>query len=634
MKHFAFLAASVLLALPTFAQKHILDAPQVPVHKRVKAPMPTHAVLDIDHRPETPVDGTHNLVQDHVQSRDLVIERQVIGITQYDLQSNAAIDDRMAGNGSAVSAAWTMSLDVTPFEDRGTGYNFYDGSGWGEEPYERIENVRIGWPSINHLGDGREVVISHAGIDTPLHMVRRDAGTGTWEDSDLPNYAILDDGNPVGNLWPRAAVGGINDEIIHVICISTPVANGGFEYQGQDGALLYYRSMDSGDTWEMTTFPELDSSNFVNISADAYSIHADGGMVAFAVFNDLSDSFIMISDDAGDNWEYQVLADFPVDLYTIDTGLPDSLGIDFDGDGIAAEYLNSDGAGDVHIDANGTVHCVYGGMYYADADTVDGNFSFFPGTNGLEYWRDDFGPDSSVTIAYAYDMDESGTLDLEDEIAAYFVNLAGIPSMASDDNGNLYVSYSAVMENFSTGLQNYRHVYVVNSQDGGDNWNSEDACDVTPDVAFDGYESVFASMSPRLTDDIELIYQRDFEPGLHVRGDEDPVDINDIVHLRIPIADLGDCTDLDFEDVVDVTEAFEPGDVQLFPNPASTQVELVIDRPGSHFVRVVDLNGREHMAWNTTAMLERVGLQGLSSGMYLVEVSQGAHSTVVRLAVQ
>ena len=634
MKHFAFLAASVLLALPTFAQKHILDAPQVPVHKRVKAPMPTRAVLDIDHRPETPVDGTHNLVQDHVQSRDLVIERQVIGITQYDLQSNAAIDDRMAGNGSAVSAAWTMSLDVTPFEDRGTGYNFYDGSGWGEEPYERIENVRIGWPSINHLGDGREVVISHAGIDTPLHMVRRDAGTGTWEDSDLPNYAILDDGNAVGNLWPRAAVGGINDEIIHVICISTPVANGGFEYQGQDGALLYYRSMDSGDTWEMTTFPELDSSNFVNISADAYSIHADGGMVAFAVFNDLSDSFIMISDDAGDNWEYQVLADFPVDLYTIDTGLPDSLGIDFDGDGIAAEYLNSDGAGDVHIDANGTVHCVYGGMYYADADTVDGNFSYFPGTNGLEYWRDDFGPDSSVTIAYAYDMDESGTLDLEDEIAAYFVNLAGIPSMASDANGNLFVSYSAVMENFSTGLQNYRHVYVVNSQDGGDNWNTEDACDVTPDVAFDGYESVFASMSPRLTDDIELIYQRDFEPGLHVRGDEDPVDINDIVHLRIPIADLGDCTDLDFEDVVDVTEAFEPGDVQLFPNPASMQVELVIDRPGSHFVRVVDLNGREHMAWNTTAMLERVGLQALSSGMYLVEVSQGAHSTVVRLAVQ
>ena len=48
--------------------------------------------------------------------RELVVERQVIGYTQYDLQSNAAIDDRMAGGADAVSAAWTMSLELTPFD--------------------------------------------------------------------------------------------------------------------------------------------------------------------------------------------------------------------------------------------------------------------------------------------------------------------------------------------------------------------------------------------------------------------------------------------------------------------------------------------------------------------------------------
>lgn len=636
MKQFAILALGLLAAAPALAQKHDLGrAPQLPAHERVKAPMPSHAVLDIDHRPETPVSSEHTSSADHLQVRDLVVERQVIGITQYDLQSNAAIDDRMAGNGDAVSAAWTMSLDVTPFEDRGTGYNFYDGELWGEQPYERIENVRIGWPSINHLGDGREVVISHAGIDTPLHMVRRDAGAGTWEDSDLPNYAVLDDGvTTVGNLWPRAAVGGLNDEILHVICISTPIANGGAEYQGQDGALLYYRSMDSGDTWEMQTFPELDSSNFVNMSADAYSIHAEGGVVAFAVFNDLSDSFIMISDDAGDNWEYHILADFPVDLYEVDAGLPDSLGYDFDADGIAQEYFNSDGAGDVHVDVEGTVHCVYGGMYYADADTIDGNFSYFPGTNGLQYWREDFGPDSSVTIAYAYDIDESGGLDLEDDIAAYFVNLAGIPSMSSDDDANLYVSYSAIMENYSSGLQNFRHVYVVNSEDNGDSWNTEEACDLTPDVDFDGYEAIFASMPPRVDEHIELIYQRDFEPGLHIRGDEDPMDVNDIVHLRVPIADLGECADIDFEDWVGVEETFQAGQVQLFPNPANTVVELVIDRPGAHEVRVLDVEGREHMAWTTTGLVEKVDVRTLPAGLYFVELSQGTAHTVVRLAVQ
>ena len=634
MKHFAFFVLCLLVAAPTFAQKHALErAPQVSVSSRVKAPMPTHAVLDIDHRPEMPVNNQPTQATEHVQIREFVVERQVIGLTQYDLQSNAAIDDRVAGNGSAVSAAWTMSLDVSPFEDRGTGYNFYDGDLWDEQPYERIENVRIGWPSINHLGDGREVVISHAAVETGLHMVRRDAGTGSWVDSDLPNNAILDDGTTVGNLWPRAAVGGLNDEIIHVICITTPVANGGLEYQGQDGALLYYRSLDYGDTWEMQTFPQLDSSNFINMSADAYAIHAHEGVVAFAVFNDLQDSFVMISDDAGDNWEYHVIADFPVDMYTVDSGLPDSLGYDFDGDGIFAEYLNSDGAGDVHVDEFGTVHCVFGAMYYADADTTDANFSFFPGTNGLQYWREDFGNDSSVTIAYAYDVDESGALDLEDDIALYFVNLAGIPSMGSDEDGNLYVSYSAIMENYSSGTQNYRHIYLVNSEDNGDTWNSDEACDLTPDIDFDGYESIFGSISPRLDEHVELIYQRDFEPGLHIRGDEDPLDVNEIVHIRVPIDDLGECADIEFEDWVGLAEAFQPGQVQLFPNPASTQVELVIDRPGAHDVRVLDIEGRQHMGWTTTGLVERMDVRALTPGMYFVELTQGTQRTVVRLAV-
>ena len=559
---------------------------------------------------------------------------QVIGYTQYDLQSNAAIDDRVVSGLGETHAAWTLSLQTSPFEDRGTGYNSFDGSTWGDVPSQRLESVRIGWPSIVELGDGREVVISHAGIETGLHMVRRDVEAGIWEEYDLPNYATLNNGTTVGNLWPRAAVGGLNDETIHVICVSTPIANGGTEYQGQDGALLYYRSVDSGDTWEMQTFPQLDSSNFISMSADAYAIHADGSTVAFAVFNDIQDSFVMISEDAGDNWEYHILADFPVDLYQIDSGLPDSLGYDFDGDGIFAEYLNSDGAGDVHVDEFGTVHCVFGAMYYADADTTDANFSYFPGTNGLQYWREDFGNDSSVTIAYAYDIDESGTLDLEDEIAAYFVNLAGIPSMGSDEDGNLYVSYSAIMENYSSGTQNYRHVYLVNSQDNGDSWNTEEACDLTPDIDFDGYESIFASVSPRLTDHIELIYQRDFEPGLHIRGDEDPMDVNDIVHLRVPIADLGECADIDFEDWVGVAEAFQPGQVQVFPNPANSVVELIIDRPGAHDVRVLDVEGRQHMAWTTTGLVERMDVRGLTPGMYFVELTQGTQRTVVRLAVQ
>ena len=68
---------------------------------------------------------------------------QVIGYTQYDLQSNAAIDDRVVSSLGETHAAWTMSFDVSPFEDRGTGYNSFDGGAWGDVPTQRLESCLL-----------------------------------------------------------------------------------------------------------------------------------------------------------------------------------------------------------------------------------------------------------------------------------------------------------------------------------------------------------------------------------------------------------------------------------------------------------------------------------------------------------
>ena len=623
------------LQSPIYAQQDVIqpsfslsDIPQVDVEARVAKPMPTKSVDGFTESPQMPfsIEGTSGV--EHIQTRALVVERQIIGLTQYDLQTNASIDDRLVGGGDALSAGWIMSLELTPFSDRGTGYNFNNGSLWGEQPYERIESVRVGWPSLVHTESGLEVSVTHPGIDTPLWMASREIGSdGAWAEMEIPS-----DG-PFGNLWPRIAVGGPDGNTLHVICVSTPVGNGGELYQGQDGAMLYYRSMDAGSTWEQASFLQLDTTSFTGFDGDTYAIHARDGVVAFAVFNDFMDTFVMISEDNGDNWEYVPVIDFPVDNYMVDDGLPIDGGEDFDGDGIFQEYLNSDGSGDVHVDQYGQVHVVFGGMYYMDADTTDGTTSYFPGTNGLEYWNQSFDVDSSLTIAYAYDIDGSGTLDLEDDIAAYFVSLAGIPSIASSDNADLFVTYSAIREDYTTGSQNYRHLYVVNSNDNGSTWNTDDACDLTPDLDFDGYESVFASLSPDVSDYLDIIYQRDFEPGLHVRGDLDPVDLNDIVHLRLAVADLGDCADIEFEDWVGIAEPFSDGDVVIYPNPASSSIEIVIDRAGSHNVRILDLNGRIIREWATSSMVERVNITDFASGVYIVEVSQGDAHSVYRLAV-
>ncbi|MDA0939736.1 MAG: T9SS type A sorting domain-containing protein [Bacteroidetes bacterium] len=641
MKKFAILALGFLAAAPSFAQTTKLDAnPQVPVAQRIAKAKVLHA-FDGSERPMTPLNSDHTSEVTHESLRELIIQREVIGLTQYDLQTNASIDDRMVGSVDQVSGVWTMSLETGGFEDRGSGYNFYDGDAWGEQPLERLENVRVGWPSVAQLGDGTEVVISHEAsgdFSAPMVVMSSPTGQEQWLQSEIPTGAINDLGTPLGNLWPRVAVGGIDNEILHVICVSTPIGNAGDDpnaaYQGQDGALLYYRSFDSGVTWEMQTFPELDSTHFNGFSGDTYAIHARGGVVAFAVFNNLADTFVMISEDAGEagTWEYHNVIDFPVDLYSIDTGLPDSLGVDVDGDGFTQEFLTSDGSGDVHVDVDGNVHCMFGGMFVSDADTTDELYQYFPTTNLLEYWT--VGMDSTITVAGALDYDGNDVLDLLDDIADYGGGLASIPSIGSDDQGNLYATYSAVVEIRDSGTQNYRHVYLIHSEDGGVTWNTDTPCDLTPDLDYDGLESVFASMSPDVVEHLDIVFQRDFEPGLHVRGDLDPVDMNEIVHLRVPVADLADCNEVEFTDNVENPSAFEPGQVQLFPNPANVQVELVIDRPGAHDVRVLDIEGRQHMAWTTTGLVEKMDVRGLTPGIYFVELTQGTQRTVVRLAVQ
>ena len=337
--------------------------------------------------------------------------------------------------------------------------------------------------------------------------------------------------------------------------------------------MFYYRSCDEGATWEAVALPGLGSEVFHGFEGDQYAIHARGAKVAIAIFNGLQDSVVLISEDNGDTWTTHTIVDFPVDMYFIDSGLPEEGAVDFDGNGLAQEYLSTDGGGDVLIDLDGTVHVAVGAMYYSDLDSTDASYEYYPATNGLLYWREDFGNDSLQVVAYAQDLDGSGVLELTDDIAFYGVNLAGMPCLAVAEDGTLVLSCASVMENLSTSTQNFRHVHVVYSSDGGDSWNSDAPCDVTPDLQEDGYECVFASMPDDLGSTVEMLYQRDYEPGVHIRGDLDPWGPNDLVHLRFDLAELAACADVEVIDVAHVTDVELP-EVTAFPNPATDVVRF------------------------------------------------------------
>lgn len=619
MKQYYFILLGLFVGSHLFAQQ----APQQAASERIAVPMSKKAFTGEElNAPSQSIKAPENGETRILQTKSAVIAETIIGLTEYDLQSNGAVQNRLAKTGNQLSAAWTMSLNPTPFTDRGTGYNFYDNGSWDEEPYDRLEDVRVGWPSMIHTAGGREIAITHAAF-APLNMVYRDINSGSWTETTIPTDASD------GMLWPRAAAGGEDGNSLHVIAITTPVANDGSVYQGLDGAILYYRSTDQGETWDVQDLllPQMDSTQFVGFDGDSYAIHARGNKVAFAVFGDLMDSFVMISEDNGDTWNYTSLVDFPVDLYVEDDGLPET-GEDWNEDGLFQEFFNTDGAGAILIDQEGQVHVTYGEMYYMDDDLTDGNFSYFPGVNGLRYWNESYGADSSQTIAFAYDLDESGVLELEDDLPLYFVGLAAMPSMGCDAQNNLYVSYHALMESHSSGSQNFRHIYVVNSEDGGSTWTTENACDLTPDEDFDEVEYIFASMAPEVDDNIHIIYQRDFEPGLHVRGDEDPSDVNDIVYLEMPVASLAECLN------VSVEEQLSPESINIYPNPSEGSITLVIYQSGRSQVHVRDLRGKLVYESESTNMVETHDLSALSSGVYVLQVLKDGQMVSKKLVIE
>src|SRR5210317_1850558 len=105
-----------------------------------------------------------------------------IGITYYDLFSNYNVGNRFwVHDDGTMSAVWIYGEPggASSFPGRGTGYNYYDGTAWGPQPTERIENTRTGWPNIAASGAG-EFGVAHNGSSGLEVIYRAAKGTGDW----------------------------------------------------------------------------------------------------------------------------------------------------------------------------------------------------------------------------------------------------------------------------------------------------------------------------------------------------------------------------------------------------------------------------------------------------------------------
>ena len=496
-----------------------------------------------------------------MNSKSSSFPSEVIGYTTYDLQTNGSVQNRLdVHDDGTISAGWTMSKEFnTTYSDRGTGYNYFDGTSWinqivqPTDQVDRIETSRVGWPSVFGLGNGEERVITHSTSLNVLNQASRTSiGTGAWTDANIGEFYMI---------WNRSVAGGLDGNSIHMIALTEPMGTGwsGSLYNGLNGALLYFRSQDGGAIWDIDTMqlPTMDTAHFLGFSADDYAISAKGETVVIAYFNDWGDSFIVKSTDNGDNWTNTTFLNFPHDKYAIDEGL------DLDSDGVLDQVYSTDNSGALIIDDQGMAHVFYGIMMYADDDLSDGSSSWFPLTNGIAYWNESYGADNTPPtvhagdtslwysdmmndhwIAEAPDLNGDPNVGGVDEVggyALYYRSQASMPSAGLSSNGEIYMTFSGYTETVDNGSQVFRHIYVTKSTDGGTTWKTP--VDITPHDDWDGMqECVYGSLSPVVDDKLRLIYQLDFEPGLAVQGDEDLVDWNAIHYLEVDTVGLFDNT--------------------------------------------------------------------------------------------
>ena len=496
-----------------------------------------------------------------MNSKSSSFPSEVIGYTTYDLQSNGSVQNRLdVHDDGTMSAGWTMSKEFnTTYSDRGTGYNYFDGTSWinqivqPTDQVDRIETSRVGWASVFGLGNGEERVITHSTSLNVLNQASRTSiGTGAWTDANIGEFYMI---------WNRSVAGGLDGNTIHMIALTEPMGTGwsGSLYNGLNGALLYFRSQDGGAIWDIDTMqlPTMDTAHFLGFSADDYAISAKGETVVVAYFNDWGDSFIVKSTDNGDSWTNTTFLNFPHDKYAIDEGL------DLDSDGILDQVYSTDNSGALIIDDQGMAHVFYGIMMYADDDLSDGSSSWFPLTNGIAYWNESYGADNTPPtvhagdtslwysdmmndhwIAEAPDLNGDPNVGGVDEVggyALYYRSQASMPSAGLSSNGEIYMTFSGYTETVDNGSQVFRHIYVTKSTDGGTTWKTP--VDITPHDDWDGMqECVYGSLSPVVDDKLRLIYQLDFEPGLAVQGDEDLVDWNAIHYLEVDTVGLFDNT--------------------------------------------------------------------------------------------
>ncbi len=510
MKKILLSVLIIVLGLPVLSQKRIK------ISKEKSNITKTTSIFVVDNGDELVTKPANPFVS----NQDGAKYGNEIGITKYDLQSAAALANRiwLFDDGTA-SAVWTMGFEDDDFPDRGTGYNYFDGTQWGDEPTTRIEDDRCGWPSIAAWGENGEIIVSHTSYqiwqDDELVINKRAAkGTGDWTQILLPGPEYY--GPDIH--WPRMTTSGPDHNYIHIIIPA------GSAIAGQDKPLLYTRSDDGGETWtDWMILDEINSDYYKGFGPDEYTwAESRGDVIAFTIANPWHDWIVMKSTDNGENWEKIVIWEHPYPMFDFQTTITT--------DTIWAP----DNSVDIALDNEGMVHAVCGLTRVMHTEPGY-SATFFPWTDGIIYWNETMPPFTAENQhrALAYEnLVEDETLigwvvdngtPLLGEICTYReLGMSTMPNITCDD-GQIVVVWSSVTAGYENGQYNFRHIWTRRSFNNGNpnSWGNMTDLDTDINHWFDEciYPVLAGSFDAGGTP--YIIYNIDPTPGTAFDGDHD-----------------------------------------------------------------------------------------------------------------
>jgi hypothetical protein len=581
-----------------------------------------------------------------------------IGQTLYDLQTNSSIPQRIINHGDGtLSTSWTFSAEAgTPWADRGMAYHYFNGTTWVNLPdYEsasaitRVEGAtRTGFGSIGRINGVGDIIVAHnAGTPSQALVVSRNPNldeTQNWISSVETEMSLI---------WPRMAVGGPDGKTVHVIGLTEPTGGTftGTPFNGINGALLYNRSTDGGQSFDQTMIqlPGVDSSIFEGFSGDAYAIDARGNTVAFVSGESNSRVMLWKSDNNGTTWDTTTILSFPYEPWN------DQI-TDLDGDGDADSILVngtyetesitvSDGNFAIVIDNNNRVHVWFGAMNMQNsAVEAEQSYSYFPGTSGILYWNESLETDSLILAADVVDDNADSLIDVtvgypNDGPVPYNSGLTTFPSAGIDAAGTLYLSYAGSKEgaDYRPVGPNYKHIYLTKSVDNGTTWVAPVDLVGSEIDGFDQFaEYTYAAIAKLVDEDVHMIYQRDGFPGsavtindgaVHPNGSE-----NDIIYLSVPN---------NFDQVGLKKVSASTIEANLLPNPANeaTQLTFQLEQTENVNINITNLLGQNVETVATSSFAKgsnsvALNTQNLPSGIYLVNITAGKSNSTLKLVVK